>query len=236
MSTNRQIWLDAALVGLAIGIGWQALNVCAAVARFYLSPDLISAPMETTCYLMNFLDPAIAMLLDSIHEGFQFPLAIAIVLGLYAKYVRNLRNYLILTLIFSLAYPSADKHWQNYIINVIWNFSSCMLLWLLIAKFARENFAAYFLTGACGSLIAYLRILVAHGRVQFEQDIITATVTVLIPLIYVLYASLNTATREAEVSPTTQAQAEGLPAPEESGTPAASEESEAEQVEPDQTG
>ncbi|MFX4732806.1 hypothetical protein ABTB63_19330, partial [Acinetobacter baumannii] len=72
MTSNRQLWLDAALVGLGIGVGWQALNVLAALARFHFSPDLTSSPLETTCYLMNFLDPAIAMLIDSLHEGFQF--------------------------------------------------------------------------------------------------------------------------------------------------------------------
>ena len=201
MTNNRQIWLDAALVGLAIGIGWQALNVCAAIARFKFSPELTGAPLEMTCYLMNYMDPAIGMLLDALREGFQFPLTVAIVLGLYAKYVRNFRNYLIITLIFCLLYPSGDKYLQNYLIDVAWNFMSCMFLWFLIAKFARENFAAYFLTAACGSLVSFLRILVLHGRVQYEQDIISATVTVLIPLIYVLYASLNTATRESEQQP-----------------------------------
>jgi len=198
MASNRQIWLDAALTGLAIGTGWQALNLCAAIARHYFSPDLTSAPLESVCYLVNFLDPAVAMLLDSLHEGFQFPFAVAIVLGLYAKYVRSFRKYLIIAMLYSLAYPLADKYWQNYCIDFVWNLSSCLLLWVLIAKFARENFAAYFFTAACGSLIAYLRILVVHGQVQYQQDIITATVAVLIPLIYVLYASLNTSTRESE--------------------------------------
>lgn len=198
MASNRHIWLDAALVGLAVGIGWQALSIGAALARCSFSPELTSAPMENTCYLVNFLDPAIAMLLDAIHEGCQFPFAIAIVMGLYAKYVRGFRNYLIIALIFSLAYPSADKYLQNYLINVVWNFSSCLLLWLLIAKFARENFAAYFFTAAVGSLVSFLRILVNHGRVLYEQDIISTAVSLLLPLIYVLYASLNTATRETE--------------------------------------
>jgi hypothetical protein len=144
------------------------------------------------------MDPAIAILLDSLHEGFQFPFAVAIVMGLYAKYLRNFRNYVIITLIFSLVYPIGDKYWQNYLIDASWNFSSCMMLYILIAKFARENFLAYFLTAALGAMVSYLRVLVAHGQVQFQQDIITATVTVILPLIYVLYASLNTATREAE--------------------------------------
>jgi hypothetical protein len=198
MSTNRQIWLDAALIGLAIGTSWQSLNVLTALARHSFSPELASAPMEMTCYLVNFMDPAIAILLDSLHEGFQFPFAVAIVMGLYAKYLRNFRNYVIITLIFSLVYPIGDRYWQNYLIDASWNFSSCMMLYILIAKFARENFLAYFLTAALGAMVSYLRVLVTHGQVQFQQDIITATVTVILPLIYVLYASLNTATREAE--------------------------------------
>jgi hypothetical protein len=144
------------------------------------------------------MDPAIEILISSLHEGFQFPFAVAIVMGLYAKYLRNFRNYFIITLIFSLAYPIGDKYWQNYLIDASWNFSSCMVLYILISKFARENFLAYFLTAAVGSIVSFLRVLVAHGQVQFQQDIITSTVTIILPLIYVLYASLNTATREAE--------------------------------------
>jgi Type II CAAX prenyl endopeptidase Rce1-like len=198
MSTNRQIWLDAALIGLAIGTLWQSLNVLTAFARNSFSPELASAPMEMTCHLVNFMDPAIEILISSLHEGFQFPFAVAIVMGLYAKYLRNFRNYLIITLIFSLAYPVGDKYWQNYLIDASWNFSSCMVLYILIAKFARENFLAYFLTAAVGSMVSFLRVLVAHGQVQYQQDIITTTVTIILPLIYVLYASLNTGTREAE--------------------------------------
>jgi hypothetical protein len=201
MTSNRHIWLDAALVGLAVGIGWQAVGIGAALARCAFSPDVTSAPLENTSYLVNFLDPAIAMLLDAIHEGCQFPFAVAIVMGLYAKYVRSFRNYIIVSLIFSLAYPSADKYIQNYLIDVGWNFASCLLLWLLIAKFARENFAAYFLTAAVGSLVSFLRILINHGHALFEQDIISTAVSLILPLIYVLYASLNTATRETERKP-----------------------------------
>jgi hypothetical protein len=227
MSTNRQIWFDAALIGLAIGTAWQSLNVLTALARHYFSPDLASAPMEMTCYLVNFMDPAIAMLLDSLHEGFQFPFAVAIVMGLYAKYLRNFRNYLIITLIFSLAYPIADKYWQNYLIDASWNFASCLLLYVLIAKFARENYLAYFLTATCGALISYLRVLIAHGQVQYQQDIITTTVTLLMPMIYVLYSSLNTASREAESQRAPDAVASALDKP----LPSVQEESSASNIE-----
>jgi hypothetical protein len=200
MMANRQIWLDAALIGLSFGIGWQALNVFTGFLRFKFSPEIVIAPLTSLSSLANYMDPAIAIILEGLHEGFQYLFSTAILVGLYAKFLRNPRMYFVTSLAFCLIWPSTNKYWQDYGVDAVWYFSSSLLLWALI-RIAKENFAAYFLTAATGALVAYLRVLISHGGALYEQDIITGAVSLLVPLAYVLYASLNTQTRESEESP-----------------------------------
>jgi Type II CAAX prenyl endopeptidase Rce1-like len=204
MASNRQMWLDAALVGYAIGVGWQSFNVIYAWLRFKFSPEVVSSALEGTSYLVNFFNPALAIICDAFSNGLEFVFAAAIAVGLYAKFIRSFRAYIVLSLLLSLAFPSGDRYWQEYILEAISYFISSLILWLLVAKLARENLAAYFITAATGNLVASLRVLVSHGRPQFIQDIISVTVIMLIPLGYVLYASLNTATREVEENSITE--------------------------------
>ncbi len=198
MASNRQMWLDAALVGYAVGVGWQAFNVIFAYMRFKFSPEVVSSALEGTSYLVNFFNPALAIICDAFSNGIEFVFAAAIAVGLYAKFIRSFGLYFWLTLLLSLIFPSGERYWQEYALQACSYFVSSMILWLLVAKLARENLAAYFITAATGNLVASLRILVSHGRPQFIQDIISVTVIMLIPLGYVLYASLNTASREVE--------------------------------------
>ena len=134
--------------------------------------------------------------------------AAAIFVGLYAKYIRSFRNYFLLALVLSLVFPASARYWQEYVIEAAGYFTSSMLLWLLVAKLAKENIAAYFITACVGNMVASLRILIAHGKPQYMDDIITLTVVALIPLGYVLYASLNTATREVEEAAESEGQAD----------------------------
>jgi uncharacterized membrane protein YjjP (DUF1212 family) len=96
----------------------------------------------------------------------------------------------------SLLFPLSERYWQEYLLAAVGYFSSCLMIYVLVAKLARENLAAYFLVGAIASLVSSLRLLIAHGRTQYIQDVITTAVIVLIPLGYVLFASLNTNSRE----------------------------------------
>ncbi len=198
MATNRQMWLDATLIGYAVGIGWQAINIILAWSRWMISPDVTTANLSGMAYLSNYFDPAIAITFDAIGHGLEFTLTAGILVGVYAKYVRNFRRYLLLSLILSLLLPSAEHYRQEYVLHALSYFLSCLIIWCLVAKLAKENFLAYFIAAYAGNLVTSLRSLVAHGRSQYLQDIISTTVVLLIPLGYVLYASLNIASRERE--------------------------------------
>jgi hypothetical protein len=202
MTSNRQLWLDAALIGYAVGIGWQAISIFISFMRCTISPEVPIAALNSTAYFTNFFDPAIGLTLDALLYSVEFFFGMAICVGLYAKYIRSFRVYLLLSLAFSLLFPLSEKYWQEYLLASIGYFSSCLIVYVLVAKLAKENLAAYFLVGATASLVSSLRLLIAHGRTQYLQDVITTTVIVLIPLGYVLYASLNTASREKGIPET----------------------------------
>src|SRR5262249_46643262 len=129
MTVNRHIWLDAALIGLSFGLGWQALNVFTSYLRFKFSPELVISSLGTTSSLANYLDPAIALILDGLHEGFQYLLSTAILVGLYAKWVRNPRMYFLVGTALCLLWPSTNRYWQDYAIDVLWYLSSTIVIW-----------------------------------------------------------------------------------------------------------
>ena len=200
MANNRQLWLDAALIGYAVGLGWQAISVLITFVRVQISPEITTAALNSTAYFTNFFDPAIGLTLDAVIYSVEFFFGIAICVGLYAKYIRSFRVYLLVSLVFCLLFPMSEKYLQEYALSFVGYFTSCMIIYFLVAKLAKENLAAYFLVGATASLVSSLRLLVAHSRTQYIQDVITTTVIILIPLGYILYATLNSGSRERDVA------------------------------------
>ena len=112
MAVNRHIWLDASLIGYAMGIGLQALLILLEALTGRFSPQIAMAPLENIAYFANLSDPSISVIFGAFSQGLEFLFAMSILAGLYAKYIRNFRVYLVFALIVSLIFPSANRYWQ----------------------------------------------------------------------------------------------------------------------------
>ncbi|SRR5579875_712237 len=183
--TQKQIWIDAVLIGYAAGIGSRALTVLYSAAHLVISPVVTLAPLESFCGFANVLSPTVDVLMDSCTRGLQITLTAAVLAGLYAKYFRSVGGYLLFGLAISLIYPLTDRYWQDYLLDAASYILYFLTTWVTISMLARQNMLAYFLAGAASVIAGALRVLIEHGASYFLQDIAILTLVLASPAVYV---------------------------------------------------
>jgi hypothetical protein len=177
-------WMDAVLIGYSFGVGQRALTVVWSALHAYISPVATLAPIKSICALANVLNPSFDVFLDAVSAGISFLLLCGVLIGLYAKYFRSVRSYLLLAALVSLLYPSTEKYWQDYALSVVINFIYAVGTWLLIAKLGRQNLVAYFLSAACAAVAGAIRVVMMHGSSFFAREAIILCLVLASPLIY----------------------------------------------------
>ncbi|MBI4534620.1 MAG: hypothetical protein HY711_11810, partial [Candidatus Melainabacteria bacterium] len=182
--TKRNLWLDAVLVGYALGLGFLALHTLSTHVFALISPNLTVADQGAFCAMANVSSPALATIMTSVSRGVGFVVFAGVSAGLYAKYCRNFKVYLLLSVLFSLIYPCTARYWQDYLVNVLVYLAWCFMLWLMVAKLGRQNLVAYFLSGAIMEIATYIKLLQSHGADIFASDIVCLVLVALSPLIY----------------------------------------------------
>lgn len=187
LSVQRNFWLDAILTGYAAGLGSRALQVVYSAVHAKISPVVTLAPLEGFCTFANVLSPSANTIMDAFTRGIQSVLLAGIMAGLYAKYFKSVRGYLLFGLAVSLIYPSTDRYWQDYLIDVLNYLLFFIGAWLLIKRAGKQNLLAYFLAGASAMIAGDLRVMGAHGPTFFQQDIVILSLVLISPLIYLLY-------------------------------------------------
>src|SRR4030095_7962145 len=124
----------------------------------YFSPVATLAPIKSICVLANVLNPSCDVILDALSAGISFLLLSGVLIGLYAKYFRSVRSYLLLVALVSLLYPSTEKYWQDYVLGVDINFIYAAGTCLLIAKLGRQNVVASSPSAACAVVAGAIRV------------------------------------------------------------------------------
>lgn len=187
LSNKWNIWLDAVLVGYAAGLGYRALSVILALVHSKWSPVVTLAPLESFSTLANVASPALDVFIEALTTGLQTTLGAAILAGLYAKYFRNFRGYLLFTLAFSLIFPSPERYWQDYVTQAAGYLITGISSWFLVTRLSRFNLLAYFFAGVSNHIAGSLRVLIAHGQAVFLNDIILLDIVLFSPLFYLVY-------------------------------------------------
>ncbi|HEY9868199.1 MAG TPA: hypothetical protein V6D08_03245 [Candidatus Obscuribacterales bacterium] len=184
-AARLEFWLDATLAGYAFGIGYTALTVISAAIHSWWSPVVALAPLSKFCNLANVFNPSLDVFTDALSRAVSFILLCGVLVGLYAKYFRSARGYLLLALLVSLSYPSTDKYWQDYIVDAAAFFVYALGVWVLIARVARQNLLAYFLAALAAVFSGSIRVLMMHAPVFFARDIAILLLILASPAIYV---------------------------------------------------
>lgn len=185
--SKREIWLDAILTGYAAGFFARALAIAYVALHAQFSPVVTLSPLESFCGFANVSSPSADSIMDSLTRGLQTVLVAGIAAGIYAKYCRSPRTYLLLALFVSLVYPATDRYWQDYALDAGNYFGYFLFSWLFIRKLARQNVLSYFLSGFTSMLAGSLRVLSAHGRGPYLQDIVLLIIVLASPALYLLY-------------------------------------------------
>lgn len=189
-SQQKLLWLD----GLIIAYSYIALNWCSGQIFGWLvdiwSPAAPQAWLAPVCSIANVWSPTLTFLSDAIYQGTQRLLVVPIYIGLYAKYLRRFPNFLIFIVLQTLIMSSDSRYWQNYALTCASTIIENLILWVFIARVARNNPTAYFLMGFAGFAPRLLAI-VEHGVPLFSWDAIYACLILLMPVAYIVFLYLK---------------------------------------------
>jgi hypothetical protein len=201
--SHKHLWVDAVLVGYAVGLGDRALGILGAALHAKFSPAVSIAPLDQLSGYANLFDPTIGAVLEAIPHGLYFVFITACIVGIRMKYLRNFKQYALFGLVVGVVTISTYKYWQDAVIDLVAFLISLVLAWVFVARFAKENLLAYFLAGVSGSSIAALRLLTRYGDGLFSQDCIGIAVVMLAPIVYALLRNVGGkgGTSAAQVAP-----------------------------------
>ncbi len=183
---QKDLWIDAILVGYTFGIGWQAMDVLRVYLQTLFSPSVMIAPLDAVTKLAGVISPSIETITDAFITGTFTALTAASLAGLYAKYVDKRSHYFIASLAIALALNVSYRYYQDIVIGTLFYFLGAIVLWLLIARFAKTNALAYFLLGASYVMSYALRLLIGYSPGLFANDIAIIALILLSPVIYLM--------------------------------------------------
>lgn len=183
---QKDLWIDAILVGYTFGIGWQAMDVLRVFLQTKFSPSIMIAPLDAFTKLGGVISPALETIVDAFITGTFTALTAASLAGLYAKYIGRKLDYFVISFVIALALNLSYRYFQDILIGTVFYFVGACVLWLLIARFAKTNALAYFLLGASYVMSYALRLLIGYSPGLFANDIAIISLVLLSPCIYLL--------------------------------------------------
>lgn len=190
-ASSLNLWLDATILGFAVGMGLRLVWILLGHIHHLISPTVTVAPLDNLCNLVNLINPSLSTTIDAFSWGTRFLFAAAILVGVYSKYLRTPRGYIIFALAVSLIFPSQERFWQDYIIDVVNYWILFGAAYLFVTRLARENLLAYFMVGFISTIMGSMRILTKHATALYFDDLVFMTALMLSPVFYVLYTRIN---------------------------------------------
>jgi Type II CAAX prenyl endopeptidase Rce1-like len=190
-AASLNIWFDATIIGFAVGLGQRVVWIAMGRLRSEISPTISMAPLDALCGLVNVINPSVSTVLDAIARGVTLVFAAAIMVGIYMRYLRHGRTYVLFALIVSFILPSQDRFWQDYIVDVANYLITFGIAYVLVTKLARENLLAYFLAGFISTIVGSMRVLMKHAAGLYFDDLVFMTALVMAPAVYVIYKRTN---------------------------------------------
>ncbi|MBS1956834.1 MAG: CPBP family intramembrane metalloprotease [Cyanobacteria bacterium SZAS-4] len=190
-ATSANIWIDATIIGFVVGLGQRVIWIALGWMRSQISPTISMAPLDALCGLVNIYNPSVSTVLDAVVRGVTLVFGVAIVIGIYLKYLRTTRNYFIFAIAISFIFPSQDRYWQDYVVDVLNYLLTFGIAYFLISKLARENLLAYFLAGFVSTIVGSMRVLMKHAAGLYFDDLVFLTALMMSPVVYVIYKRIN---------------------------------------------
>jgi hypothetical protein len=190
-AASLDIWLDATIIGFAVGLGQRFVWIILGQIRSQISPTISMAPLDNLCGLANILNPSVSTVIDAVSRGVSLIFAAAILIGIYMKYLRGARNYFLFAVAVSFIFPSQDRFWQDYVVDVANFLLTFAIVYFLVSKLARENLLAYFLAGFISTIVGSMRVLLKHAAGLYFDDLVFMTALMMSPVVYVIYKRTN---------------------------------------------
>lgn len=196
-NNHMNLWIDGVLAGYAGGITQKALQTLWSAAHEKFSPVITMAPLSDMTYLANLTFAWLDVSADAIWWGTYYLFIAAVLVGMYAKFVRSPLRYATIAVAVSLLFPAPERYLEDYVLGAINSLISFAFSWLFITRLARSNLLAYWFAGATGVMAGYMRTMITQDAKYFAADIAVLLVLLLLPLVYANWQWLKKLSKES---------------------------------------
>lgn len=185
--SQKELWLDGILVGLA----WVAITQCKDTlvdfALFFYSPEIRSASIYGLAALNDYVFPVGSDLIELV-PSFLNSIAIALVFaGLYSKYCRRWSWFLAFALVQQLVKYTYLRHWEDYAIWVTSDTIQNIIYWYFLARLARFNPLAYLVKIVADDCLPFVYLIWIYGWPCFAPTFFSLLIYLVSPLFVLGY-------------------------------------------------
>ena len=182
---QREIWLDAILMGYCFNIACIGRNHIFHVLFTYFSPVMHIENHYQVCWQPYYLNYPLSLL--SIEQALMYCLGPLLAAGIFSKYFRNRRTFFVFIFLFAVEASASSRYWQDFLIGSASSFTNYLIFWLMVVVLTRTNALSYMLLALVGSILTIFPEFAEFGSSVFPADVLQLAIILLFPLLYLAY-------------------------------------------------
>lgn len=188
---HYNLWLDAIVIGYSYFFINNGVSTIADRITQVVSPQIQEAYIYSVCALTNYFFFPLDIATTVISGSVSTVCSIALIAGLYAKYIPNFKIFLVVLILYRLITYTTERYWQDYTVGVISAIISGIFYWYLVKHLAKQNILVYLTLTVVTSITPYLYAIVRHSPTLFTTDFVIMCVMLIAPIAYVAYLKMR---------------------------------------------
>ncbi len=188
---HYNMWLDAVIMGYAYFFIGNGISTISDRVTQVVSPQVQEAYLYSVCAITNYFFFPLDVVTSIISSSVSSVMSIAVMAGLYAKYVPNVKIFLLAIVVHRLITFSSERYWQDFTIGVIASIVSGIFYWYLIKHLAKQNILVYLMLTVATTITPYLFAIFRHSPQMFTSDFVIMCVMMVAPIVYVGYLKMR---------------------------------------------
>ena len=188
---QRNIWTDAVVAAYALVLCDWLIDCVGFAVQDQFSPGVPMKYLSNVCSNANVFSSSIEYTCGALSRGLREVLQIAVVAGVYVKYVGAHWMFFVFSAIQNIIQNSDQRYWQDIVVQSATGFLSAILYWFFVMRIAKKNALAYFVAGYVAVLFRKIPYLVEHALPCYSLDLVSLVVLTLLPVLYLFYLFLN---------------------------------------------
>jgi hypothetical protein len=178
----KVLWLDGAFSAYTWLLVVGAVSSLAAYVEGKFSPEVAELSMSTLTSLTQYSFPTIEQISNALCMGFACVCLAPVAVGVYLKYFRSYKRFLIFAFLILLLVDCSTKYWQDYVREVAFGFIDFAVIYYWIKHCARNNPLAYFIAGAANTLFVAMYYIFKYSTNIYTIELFLLSAFFVMPL------------------------------------------------------